>query len=57
MNFYVYSFVENNKSKYITRLREVIEIPSVSALPENRKYVIEMSRYVTEVSLYFLMID
>jgi len=34
-----YSHVDVNKTKYIERLRELVEIPSVSAWPENRPYI------------------
>ena len=43
------SYVENNQRKYIDRLREAVEIPSVSAVPENRKYIFEMSEWIADV--------
>ena len=42
--------MEKNQRRYIDRLREVVEIPSVSAWPENRKYIYEMSEWMADVN-------
>ncbi|CAB0018297.1 unnamed protein product [Nesidiocoris tenuis] len=46
----IFDYVANNKEKFISRLREVVRIPSVSSAPDKRDDVIAMAR-VTEEKL------
>lgn len=44
----VFSYIEENKEKYIDNLREVVNIPSVSALPERRDDIKKVVLLVSE---------
>jgi nonspecific dipeptidase len=41
-----FDYVDNNVAKFVRRLREAVEIPSVSAWPQNRKHVVEMVEWM-----------
>jgi len=43
-----FNHIDANKVKYIDRLRELVEIPSVSAWPENRHHIVEACNYIAE---------
>jgi len=43
-----YKHVDDNQAKYIQRLKELVEIPSVSAWPENRQEIVKCSNYVAD---------
>lgn len=44
-----FQHVDDNKPKYIARLKELVEIPSVSAWPENRPDIVKVCNIVAEV--------
>lgn len=44
-----YEHVDQNKDKYINRLKELVEIPSVSAWPEKRPEIFKVCNIVAEV--------
>lgn len=44
----IFSYIEENKEKYIDNLREVVNIPSVSALPERRDDIKKVVLLVSE---------
>lgn len=44
-----YQHVDQNKEKYINRLKELVEIPSVSAWPENREDIFKVCNIVANV--------
>lgn len=46
-----YKHVDQNKDKYIQRLKELVEIPSVSAWPENRQDIVKVCNIVADVIL------
>lgn len=39
-------FIENNKERYITELKELLKYPSISTNPENKKDVQECAEYI-----------
>lgn len=45
-----FKHVDENKEKYIARLKELVEIPSVSAWPEKREDIFKVCNIVAEVS-------
>lgn len=44
----IFLHIDTNKDAYISRLREAVEIPSVSAIPEKRKDVFRMVEWMKE---------
>lgn len=44
-----YKHVENNQEKYVQRLKELVEIPSVSAWPEKRPEIVRVAQIVANV--------
>ena len=47
-----YNHVDSNKQKYIDRLKELVEIPSVSAWPENRQEIFKVVNLVAQVRFF-----
>lgn len=43
-----YKHVDSNEDKYIARLKELVEIPSVSAWPEKRQDIVKCSNWTAE---------
>ena len=41
--------MDENKGKYIEYLKELVEIPSVSAWPENRSHIVKVCEIVAKV--------
>jgi hypothetical protein len=57
MLYFIYNrHVDDNKDKYIQRLKELVEIPSVSAWPEKRPEIVKVCKIVANVSNKYLFV-
>lgn len=43
-------YVDDNADKFVSRLREAVAIPSVSAWPQNRKFIGDMVEWTKKVA-------